>query len=64
MTEVSRQPVPTKLDPLWKRLVVFGVLIVLAILSIRVIDRRAMQHMEEMRRQPAPAASATAPSAP
>ena len=46
MTERSAQ-----LDPLPKRLIVFGVLVAIAVASIWLLDRRAMQRQQEMRRQ-------------
>lgn len=46
MTERSAQ-----LDPLPKRLIVFGVLVAIAVASIWLLDRRAMKRQQEMRRQ-------------
>jgi hypothetical protein len=41
----------SKLDPLPKRLAVFAVLIAIAVASIWLIDKRAIQRQQEMRQQ-------------
>lgn len=46
------------LAPLRIRLLVFAVLLAIAIVSIVLIDRRAMQRMAELKRDPAPGAAA------
>lgn len=45
------EPSATKLSPLRKRLLVFAVLVVIALGSIWLIDRRAMERMREHEQQ-------------
>jgi len=47
----AMNPRHNNLDPLPKRLVAFAVMVVIAVASIWLIDRRAMQHQREMRQQ-------------